>query len=62
MADQQPWWKAALSAFLEFLRGLIASNRAGKATIATQERMADAEAKGPRTADDVDKRLRDGSF
>ncbi len=62
MADQQPWWKAALSAFLEFLRALIASNRAAKTSIETQERMADADAKGARTADDVDERLRTGRF
>lgn len=29
---------------------------------ATRRRMEDAEARGPRTADDVDRRLRDGSF
>lgn len=31
-------------------------------TIETQRRIQDADARGPRTADDVDKRLRDGSF
>ncbi|WP_422001769.1 hypothetical protein [Reyranella sp.] len=28
----------------------------------TRRRMEDAEARGPRTADDVDRRLRDGTF
>jgi hypothetical protein len=28
----------------------------------TRRRMEDAEARGPRTADDVDQRLRDGQF
>jgi hypothetical protein len=31
-------------------------------TIATQRSITDAEARGPRTPDDVDRRLRDGSF
>ena len=31
-------------------------------TIATQRRITDADAHGPRTPDDVDRRLRDGSF
>ena len=30
--------------------------------IATQRRITDADAHGPRTPDDVDRRLRDGSF
>lgn len=33
-----------------------------KATIETQKRIDDADAHGPRTPDDVDKRLRDGRF
>ncbi len=33
-----------------------------KATIETQKRIDDADAHGPRTPDDVDKRLRDGKF
>ena len=33
-----------------------------KATAKTQERINDADAHGPRTSGDVDKRLRDGSF
>lgn len=33
-----------------------------KASVETQRRIEDADAHGPRTADDVDKRLRDGSF
>ena len=33
-----------------------------KATTITQERIDDADAHGPRTPDDVGKRLRDGSF
>ena len=31
-------------------------------TIATQRSITDADARGPRTPDDVDRRLRDGSF
>ena len=31
-------------------------------TIATQRSITDADAHGPRTPDDVDRRLRDGSF
>ena len=31
-------------------------------TIATQRSITDAGARGPRTPDDVDRRLRDGSF
>jgi hypothetical protein len=31
-------------------------------TIATQRSITDADAYGPRTPDDVDRRLRDGSF
>ena len=31
-------------------------------TIATQRSITDADAHGPRTSDDVDRRLRDGSF
>jgi hypothetical protein len=31
-------------------------------TIATQRSIIDADAHGPRTPDDVDRRLRDGSF
>jgi hypothetical protein len=31
-------------------------------TVKTQERINDADARGPRTPDDVDKRLRDGHF
>ena len=31
-------------------------------TIETQRRIDDAEARGPRTPDDVDQRLRDGKF
>lgn len=31
-------------------------------TIATQRSITDADASGPRTPDDVDRRLRDGSF
>lgn len=33
-----------------------------KATTDTQRRIDDADARGPRTSDDVDKRLRDGKF
>jgi hypothetical protein len=33
-----------------------------KATTETQRRIDDADAHGPRTPDDVDKRLRDGRF
>jgi hypothetical protein len=33
-----------------------------KKTIATQRSITDADAHGPRTPDDVDRRLRDGSF
>lgn len=32
------------------------------ATLATERRMRDANAAGPHTADDVDRRLRDGGF
>lgn len=54
---------AALLLMLVFHKG----EQAGKAddlrsTIKIQERINDADAHGPRTADDVDKRLRDGSF
>lgn len=31
-------------------------------TVETQKRITDADAAGPRTADDVDKRLHDGTF
>ncbi len=31
-------------------------------TVETQRRIQDADAAGPRTADDVDRRLRDGTF
>lgn len=34
----------------------------GAKTIKTQEKINDADARGPRTPDAVDRRLRDGSF
>jgi hypothetical protein len=33
-----------------------------KTTVETQKRIDDADAKGPRTSGDVDKRLKDGRF
>ena len=49
------WW-----AFVEGKHAAFTENL-GK-TIATQRRITDADAHGPRTPDDVDRRLRDGSF
>lgn len=36
--------------------------RSAEKTIETQRSITDADARGPRTPDDVDRRLRDGSF
>jgi hypothetical protein len=49
------WW-----AFGEG-KGAARTDNLGK-TIATQRSITDADAYGPRTPDDVDRRLRDGSF
>ncbi|MBY0320935.1 MAG: hypothetical protein K2X72_19590 [Reyranella sp.] len=50
-----------------YLEGRSAGGNAERAdqlgkTIATQRSITDADANGPRTPDDVDRRLRDGSF
>jgi hypothetical protein len=49
------WW-----AFSEGKDAAYADNL--EKTIATQRSITDADAHGPRTPDDVDRRLRDGSF
>jgi hypothetical protein len=49
------WW-----AFREGKHAAHADNLEN--TIATQRSITDADARGPRTPDDVDRRLRDGSF
>ena len=49
------WW-----AFSEGRDAARADNL--EKTIATQRSITDADARGPRTPDDVDRRLRDGSF
>lgn len=49
------WW-----AFSEGKHTARADNL--EKTIATQRSITDADAHGPRTSDDVDRRLRDGSF
>jgi hypothetical protein len=55
-------------ALLAAVARLIADGRAleraaqAERNEATRRRMEDAEARGPRTADDVDRRLHDGTF
>jgi hypothetical protein len=49
------WW-----AFSEGKHAAHTNNL--KNTIATQRSITDADARGPRTPDDVDRRLRDGNF
>ena len=49
------WW-----AFSEGKRTARTDNL--EKTISTQRSITDADAHGPRTPDDVDRRLRDGSF
>ena len=54
---------AVLLLMLAFHKGEQAGRAVDlKASVETQRRIEDADARGPRTADDVDKRLRDGSF
>jgi hypothetical protein len=66
-------WKIAIGAALmtialgamgwAFIEGKgVARTDNLKKTIATQRSITDADAHGPRTPDDVDRRLRDGSF
>lgn len=55
MALAAMWW-----AFSEGKEAAHADNL--EKTIATQRSITDADAHGPRTPDDVDRRLRDGSF
>ena len=55
-------WKDLLIAFLDWITGRKAAAKVAANTAHAQERMADAEATGARTADDVDERLRDGRF
>ncbi|MCX7360465.1 MAG: hypothetical protein NTV97_01015 [Alphaproteobacteria bacterium] len=64
-------WLASLAAAAAAILLLMAVFHTGelagkaddlKATIETQKRIDDADAHGPRTPDDVDKRLRDGKF
>lgn len=60
-------WQAILG-LLKLLFGqretgrMEAQHESMKATIETQERMTDVDAKGARTSDDVDERLRSGRF
>lgn len=67
------WGKLAAAGLIVggLLLGLAKAKKAGKdearaetaaATLATERRMRDANAAGPRTASDVDNRLRDGRF
>lgn len=55
-------WKELLTAFLDWITGRRAAAKAADNAVQAQERIADAEASGPRTSDDVDKRLHDGTF
>jgi hypothetical protein len=55
MAFGAMWW-----AFGEGKRAAHTENVEN--TIAIQRSITDADARGPRTPDDVDRRLRDGSF
>jgi len=58
MADPQTWWKAALSTFLEFLRALIASNRAAAAADKNLEKANEAERRVDAAGDAERERLR----
>jgi hypothetical protein len=58
---------AAAAALVLLVLVFHEGRQAGKAedlerTVKTQERIKDADARGPRTPDDVDLRLRDGRF
>lgn len=55
---------AALIAVVWLLHegGEIQKGKDAKATTETQKRIDDADAKGPRTSDDVDRRLKEGKF
>lgn len=55
---------AALAAVVWLLHegGEIQKGKDAKATTETQRRIDDADARGPRTFDDADKRLKDGRF
>lgn len=49
------WWFYATG-------GAVERGRTATRTIETQRDITDADAHGPRTPDDVDRRLRDGTF
>lgn len=44
MAEQsEPWWKAVLTAFLQFIAGLVSNNRAQAKAVETVEKSNEVE-------------------